>query len=589
MRPLKKYWHLILIGLTLILLRIWEGFSDSISWDVFGYYLYLPSQIIYSDLFLADHSWLDQLMLQYEPSSTFYQLVDIGNGNRITKYTMGLAILYAPWFFLAHIIALVTSYPTDGLSLPYQVIVTMGGLFYCFLGFIILNKILKKFFSPTVATTTVLVLFFGTNIMHLAGFGSLLSHGILFSLYTLLIWFTIKWNQKHDFKSSIWIGLTAGIITLIRPTEIICLLIPLLWVNQTASILARTHELLLHWKQLLVAGICFTLPILPQLIYWKSGTGSWLFYSYTNPGEGLDLLSPHTIDFLFSFRKGWFVYTPLVLITLYGLFKTFKRAPWIASLTITYLVIAVYLASSWTTWWYAGGSFSSRSMVSSYALLTIPLGFVIQDFRSKNIASKIALGFITLFVGLNIFQTIQWKIGVIDRERMTFEYYVASFGKIKVTEKERELLLVNRPTTTQEFFEDKHRYQSQEVFYSDEEVELSQNNPFFNGLDANFNSLSKSDHLWFTSEVQVFVDSNYRHDELLIVNTVEHRGGSYKYRTTETYPQQLIPGKWNSLILEFLTPEFRLNSDPVKIYLWYRGSGTVTIKDFTINSFERVK
>ncbi len=45
-----------------------------ISWDVFGYYLYLPAAFIHHDITLQHFDWVLEVQKQYEVSDTLYQL-----------------------------------------------------------------------------------------------------------------------------------------------------------------------------------------------------------------------------------------------------------------------------------------------------------------------------------------------------------------------------------------------------------------------------------------------------------------------------------------------------------------------------------
>ena len=67
------------------------------------------------------------------------------------------------------------------------------------------------------------------------------------------------------------------------------------------------------------AGIIFMiLPLIPQMVYWKLHTGNLLFYTYGE--EKFFWNDPKVLEGLFSFRKGWLVYSPLMLLSLTGIF-----------------------------------------------------------------------------------------------------------------------------------------------------------------------------------------------------------------------------------------------------------------------------
>lgn len=566
-----------------------------LSWDVFGYYLYLPANFIYSDLSLTNQEWLTNLIDTYEPSSTLYQLVDIENGNRAIKYTMGLSILYAPFFFLAHFIAESLGYQADGLSLPYQYSVTIGGLIYAMIGLFYFSKILLHFFNQHIASIILIIIFFGTNYFHLTIYdGTLLSHNFLFTFYAILIYYTIQWYSDKKIKNAIIIGLSIGLIILIRPTEAICVLIPLLWFNQKENYF--TNKLLLlrtYFPHLLIIIFCAFLVLLPQMFYWKDITGRWLFYSYTNAGEGIDFLSPYTIDFLFSFRKGWFLYTPIIVFSFIGLYYLYKKNKPVFYTISLFVILDIYICSSWTTWWYAGGSFSSRTLVPAYVLLAIPLGFLIENIKLT--FSKVVFGSLgLLLIMLNLFQSWQFENGILSKERMTMEYYFAIFGKTKVSQEDKKLLLVNRSTEAFEEFNNKDDYQYRLLYQNlfDEKLNeqkafiLDEKNSFSPGLDIKFKDLTDFDHAWIKGTVKVFIPDNYDDSLPLLIVVFHHKNKPYKYRSYEVKKTDINYNVWNEIEFFYLTPEVRSKEDNLKVYIWHRGKQKVLMDDLIIYLYE---
>ncbi|MBS1582202.1 MAG: glycosyltransferase family 39 protein, partial [Bacteroidetes bacterium] len=292
-----------------------------LTWDVFGYYLYLPATVIHHDTGLRDPAWLDAVMTTYEPSATLYQLVDGTEGRRVIKYSAGMAVLYAPFFVITHAAAPMLGYPADGFSPPYQWTIAFGCLLYAMLGLFVLRKVLLHFFSDRWTAVLLALVVLGTNFLQLTALdGTMLTHTPLFTLYALLLWGTLRWHERPHARTALLIGASAGLITLVRPSEGACLLIPLLWLPSGEARWKRKRQLVVtHLGHVLLAAGAFGIAVLPQPLYWHAVTGQWLFYSYVNPGEGFDLATPHTMDFLFSFRKGWLLYTPLMVLALIGI------------------------------------------------------------------------------------------------------------------------------------------------------------------------------------------------------------------------------------------------------------------------------
>ncbi|HEY0977377.1 MAG TPA: hypothetical protein VGE21_07890, partial [Flavobacteriales bacterium] len=375
-RSLQAVW---LSCALLLLLRIAEHPRHAIGWDVFGYYLYLPATVIHDDVALRDRAWLDTLMTTYQPSSTLYQLVEGPDGSRVIKYSSGMALLYAPFFLLAHTVAPLLGHAADGLSPPYVWILTYGCLLFALSGLFVLRKVLLHYFSDSWTAGLLLLIVFGTNYLQLTAWdGTLLTHSALFTLYAWLLLATIRWHEGPAWRWALLIGASAGWITLIRPSEGVCILIPLLWALPLKGRSMRSH--FMHFFGAVVVFVCIAGL---QTLYWKQVTGQWFFYSYDNPGEGFEFASPYWREFLFSFRKGWLLYTPVMVFALIGLAFLWKRqrqAFW--GITV-FLLLDLWVISSWSCWWYAGGSFSSRSMVAAYPVLAIPLGFALQAILAK--------------------------------------------------------------------------------------------------------------------------------------------------------------------------------------------------------------
>ena len=142
-----------------------------------------------------------------------------------------------------------------------------------------------------------------------------------------------------------------------------------------------------------------------QFGYWYYVTGEFVINPYDagNPGEGLELLQPHLLEVLFSFRKGWFIYTPIMVFTVVGFWFLYKYNRLLFTPIFVYFIINLYLISSWSCWWY-GACFGVRSLVPSYASLGIPLGYFITYALSSKL-KYVYLGLITIFISLNLFQS----------------------------------------------------------------------------------------------------------------------------------------------------------------------------------------
>ncbi|NVN96067.1 MAG: glycosyltransferase family 39 protein [Bacteroidetes bacterium] len=598
-----SYWLIIFFSFVLILFRIISPPTNILSWDVFGYYLYLPAKFIYHNLSLTDQSWLTELIKKYEPTSTLYQAILLPNGNWAMKYSMGLSIFYSPFFFIGHLIASLCGYPTDGLSLPYQYSMAGGGVIFAIIGLFYFRKILKHFFNERITIILLIIIFTATNYFQLTVFdGTLLSHNFLFTLYAILIWYTIQWHEKSTIKSALMIGVLSGFIILIRPSEIVCLLIPIFWNIYNKDSLQKKYKLLQkYFSHIIILGIALFVVILPQLIYWKIISGHFIFYSYTNPGEGFDFKCPHTLKFLFSFRKGWLIYTPVMIFALIGFYHLHKKQRNIFPAILIFFIISIYVISSWSCWWYAGGSYSSRSLVPAYILLALPLGYFVQELLKKKLL-PIIFGVIGIFmIFLNLFQTWQFEKDIISRESMTMKYYFAIFGKTSVSEEDKKLRLVERSSEAIEHFTNKENYNKRTLCSYDFEniqdtrlichigkgsMRLNGQSPYSVGPNIMFKDLTSKDHAWIRASVWIYIPETYSEELPALILTFHHKGQTYKYRGIDMLKEHTRKGQWNYLTVDYLTPEVRSEEDNMKVYVWQKGQETVFVDDFIVDVYE---
>jgi hypothetical protein len=405
--------------------------------DSWGYYLYLPAIFIYDDLDNLKQSVGARLKYHHPGQKFDLNTFDIGEahkaptGNRINKYTTGVAIFQLPFFLLAHGIALAFNLPADGYSFIYIYMVHLACIFYALAGLLILRKVLLLYVSDLVCALTLLAITLGTNLYYFTVYNSGMAHTYLFMLYCFLIYFTSKWYRSFGWKSIIGIGLAAGFITMMRPTEIICLFIPVLWGIHSFKGFSERLGLFKQQYLKIAAGVFFyILAGLPQLIYWKLLSGHFLYYSYTE--EGFNFLHPRILDGLFSFKNGWLTYTPLMYLALAGIFFLRKKNP--AFLPILFfLPLHIYIIYSWWCWNYING-LGSRPMVETYALLSIPLAYFLQFvFSQKYRLAGAAVSIIGLFfIYLNLFNTYQLSKGVLWSEDANWQYYKNILGKTKL-------------------------------------------------------------------------------------------------------------------------------------------------------------
>ncbi|HCQ30401.1 MAG TPA: hypothetical protein DIU39_08955 [Flavobacteriales bacterium] len=424
---IKKYYKqllLVLIGFfylnnTFFFSR-WKN-HDIINHDVIFYYSYLPATFIYHD---PTFSFVDSLPQNFE-GRIWYLTTE--ENKRVPKMSIGVAVLQTPFFLLAHIFAKIADIPANGYSWPYEMFIALGTVFYTLLAFWFMMKWLELYFSKPVIVFTIIAVAFGTNLLHYATYEVGMSHPYSLFLFALFVWLTEKWHRtNYRLKFTFLLALVLGLITIVRPVNQIIALLPLLYgVSGFTDLKYQLLDIFGNFKLIFTAIAGFILPVSLQLIFWKIGTGHWIYYSYQN--EGFFFSHPHIIDGLFSYRKGWLVYTPIMIFALLGMFFTRKYAcEWSINIPL-WLMVHIYIIYSWWCWWY-GGSFGSRPMIETYAVLSLPFAAFLSYIGKSCRICKISFALIfTGLIALNIFQTKQYRITLIHWDSMTKRAYWSVF------------------------------------------------------------------------------------------------------------------------------------------------------------------
>jgi hypothetical protein len=377
----KKWFDLacfILLSGVIFLLSFDLNFKDGkrnnpgvFSSDKSQYYVYLPATFIYGwDV----HRFPKNLDKKYQGF-----ILDTETNKLKIKTTCGVAILAAPLFLLTHGIALVTGIPADGFSDFYEKMGLLTPVLYLVLGLYFLKRFLDNYFKRYISWISVLILLAGTNLYHYGLVEGWMSHVFSFFLVSLYL-FLLKGfldSGKTKFTKFLLIALVVSLATLIRPTNILLLLwLILLDAGSFREICDRLLFFLRpkYFVPFLIAGI---IMFIPQFIYWHYLSGSWIYYSY--PGESfLYWKSPMILHVLFSPLNGLFIYSPLVLFIVTGIFLMIRRKIPNGWFMAFFFLVNAYIIGSWHSWFF-GGSFGCRPFVEYYPLFTLAFAYVLVE------------------------------------------------------------------------------------------------------------------------------------------------------------------------------------------------------------------
>lgn len=578
----------------------WEksGSEATISWDVFGYYLYLPAFFIYADA--QGLNFREEIMAQYAPAGDFHHAYQQEDGDWVMKYAIGQSLVLAPGFAVAHLLAEPLGYPADGFSKPYQVSLSVTAILIALLGLWVLRGILRRYFSEAVTAATLVVIVLATNYLNYSAIDGAMPHNTLFTLYALILSLTIRWHERPNRWLALALGLCIGMATIVRPTDLLVAAIPTLWgVRGWTSLQDKLQLLWQRRLDVILLGLGMLAMGLVQLGYWKYASGSWIHYSY---GEfGFYWSRPMIWRGIFGWRKGWLIYTPVMLLALIGFVPLWRKVNASFWAILLFLVVNVYVIFAWEVWWY-GGSFGARPLVQSYALLALPLGAFFAWIASRKLLSAAVALFTLGCTYLNLVMTYQAHApgGGWEAEFMTHAYYWKIFGDPHPDPSDKKFLDVRSELKDEADMQSRvlfatgfeadstlHR-DSTTVYAGQYALQLDAEHQYSPAFETPLDSFLQLDNAWIRSEAMVYfpqMEWNRWQMTQMVMQFVRPDGTVY--RATPARIQYTMPsGTWRRYFYEMKIPVQAQPSDRVRVYFWHaEGQTSLFVDDWQVTLF----
>lgn len=430
--------------LGLVLLTLFFSFRNpNHPWDRviqaegLGYYAYLPAIIIHQDLSWESTALAAQPYYNRDIRGDFLNRID---QKGINKYFPGIALLWLPFFLLAHFLSFLLDINPDGFSLLYQYSIAVAAVFYLLLGLRYCEWMLKELhLKDSLARLSCLLIFLGSNLLYNTLGVSSQSHVYSFFLLSGVLFHGIRYLRLNAVeKRDIWLAsLYLSIAFCIRPTDILVLLALPFFMTALKIPFHSMRLFLSNSKHLFYAAFSFLLPVALTMLVWYFQTGSFIADSYV--GEHFYFSNPQWINFLFSFRKGWLTYHPIFYLSFVGLLILLfqqNRAAFFWGIFFIFLLVFVF--SSWWIWTYSV-PFGQRVMIDFYPFFIFLFGLTLKHLNS--IKLKIFVSISILLVTFNLWRTYQYHKGIIPWEYVTSKLYFSTI----VDRKPVARYLVNEP------------------------------------------------------------------------------------------------------------------------------------------------
>lgn len=358
-----------LLGVSLLILGVSAIKGDSpdlIVSDGNGYYAWVRSLVIDGDINFKND--FEQLYFPDPPPPEWSQRTP--QGLVPNKYPIGLAILETPGFLLGHAIAQLTPFAQDGISLPYQLSVTISLVMFILASFYLFYQALRNYqISSQIAFLFSMMPLIGTNLVHYLAKEPAMAHGAGVALINILIFISSFKPDlfKSKFLSGFVPGLLMGLTLIVRLSNIVFLPFYLWLFRSTFQDNRKSLPLVLG------IGVMLFLQQLSLFCLWgKPVANSYQGQGFTGGMEGI-------FSIILGTHYGLFLYHPWYLV-LVGLTMA---GVWILphQQRLWYGVILGCFVCLWSLnglWGFSGDSFGSRAFIETLPMLSLGAAMTVE-------------------------------------------------------------------------------------------------------------------------------------------------------------------------------------------------------------------
>lgn len=396
--------------------------------DEIEYFAYLPSLVFDQDLDFGNEY---RHFVERDPQglagfqSTFLERREPVTGRPINFAPIGSAVLWAPFYLLAHAGVLLaraggSSLVADGLSTPYVAAACLASASYGLFGLILVHRLLRRHFGldDGIATAAVLALWLGSPLLYYMTVAPGFSHASsVFAVGLMLsLWLAETTRADAELRLPSWagIGLAGGLCGIVREQDGFLLLLPGLWMLKDAAARRDLRRALARGLAL-VAGT--VLAVLPQLFAYRALNGH--FGPTTLVARKMDWTAPHLLDVLFDSAHGLFAWSPILLLAVLGLaLRLVQKRETSVALLLLGAALQTWLNGSVLSWSMAG-AFGSRRFLSLTPIFALGLAAALSALVSRA-GRTAARSLVAVAVWWNVSLMVQFGLKLMDRQGLVW-------------------------------------------------------------------------------------------------------------------------------------------------------------------------
>jgi hypothetical protein len=346
-------------------------------------------------------------------------------GRRLNFGTVGCAILWSPFYLAGDLAARATGAPVDGFSGPYVAAVAYGSAVYGFLALVLAVLCAQRLgLNGLVAAVAV---WLGTPLFFYMYVAPPFSHAC--SAFGVAL-FTYVWLRVRDGWSTrglIALGAAGALMAMVREQDAFFAAGPALdflwsvfaphqpsdvWEFETGWFARRNLGDAGKVAGVVAAAVAFAVVFMPQAATYLILNGH--LGPHASVAHKMNWMAPHALQVLFSPAHGFFVWTPLAVVALAGLFFLPQKQVGVCLLLM--VALQIYVGGSVESWTVAG-AFGQRRFIALTTTMVIGCAALQQALKDRT-ARRALTAVTVLTVYWNLALIAEFSIGLMDRQRL---------------------------------------------------------------------------------------------------------------------------------------------------------------------------
>jgi hypothetical protein len=396
--------------------------------DGVGYYAYLPSVILDRDL---DFSNQYAALL---PPGHHLLTARTPTGLSFNYWPIGPALLWLPFFLLAHGLALVlaaagVAISLDGIGYWHQAFVIAGNIACGGAALWLAFDAARRVARQASALWAVVAIACAGNLVYYMTAEASLAHAAAAFVVSLFFAVWLRTRGRRGPAHAAMLGALAGLVAVVRPQDVVLVVVPLAAELAGSFTSAPRHA----WakaaattcRDAVTTAVSAAAAYSPQFLVSATLYGTWWrppqLYAGWHGVPQFASASPHFWSVLFSPESGLLVWHPIFALALLGALPLWRRDRTLAAALLVGVLAQTYVLGSWFDW-AQGWSFGGRSFVSCLPLFAAGLA-ALTDATRHALAARprarhaLLAGTAVVLVAANLLLAIEFRFDLASTGR----------------------------------------------------------------------------------------------------------------------------------------------------------------------------